>query len=246
MRLQRIVLLLLVLLLVIGLEVTLMSRCSSDETDGPGHAVTVTPSAPPATNEPNTTPTVPPIVVNTPQPGFTSPPLSTAIPTRPPTQPPAPTSPPTQRPTPTSAPTQPPPTQPPAPTVPPASVTASGSFSSDTGAGINMAISWQAVDQGNGTTRLRITGTVNSWSLQVMSQPISISFSGYSKSLMGSSVNYSGGSMASNSLFSTEMDVATGTSGTMTVTWSYNGTYGSGDNQVTLPTITASDYVYTN
>lgn len=247
MRMQRILLLLLVLLLVIGLEVVLMSRCSREEPAGPGGAIaTPTPGMTQTTETPDdTAPTVPPIVVNTPVPGFTSPPLTTVPPTRPPTQPPAAT----QRPAPTNPPTQAPtaaPTNPPPPTVPPASVTASGSFSSDTGAGINMTISWQAVDQGNGTTRLRITGTVNSWSLQVMSQPVSISFSGYSKSLMGGSINYSGSAMGSNSLFTTDLDVATGTSGTMTVTWSYNGTYGSGDNQVSLPSISASDYVYTN
>ena len=233
MRVQRILLLLLVLLLVVGLEVALMSRCSDEEAQGPGGLVgTVTPSAPP-TEDPTVTPTVPPIVVNTPRPGFTSPPVSTAPPTRPPTQPP----PPTQAPAPTT---------PPPPTQAPASVTGSGSFSSDTGSGVNMSISWQAVDLGNGTTRLKITGTVSSWSLQVMSQPISISFSGYSKSLMGSSINYNGNGPAVNNLFSTELDVASGTSGTMSVVWSYNGTYGTGENQVSLPTITASDYVYTN
>lgn len=243
MRVQRILLLLLVLLLVVGLEVTLMSRCSNEEADGPGGLVsTVTPSAPP-TEDPTVTPTVPPIVVNTPRPGFTSPPISTAPPTRPPTQPPAPTPKPTQPPAPTQAPA---PTNPPPPTQAPASVTGSGSFSSDTGAGVNMSVSWQAVDLGNGTTRLKITGTVSSWSLQVMSQPISISFSGYSKSLMGSSINYTGNGPSVNNLFSTELDVASGTSGTMSVVWSYNGTYGTGENQVSLPTITASDYVYTN
>ena len=146
-----------------------------------------------------------------------------------------------------TSPTQAPaPTNPPPPTQAPASVTGSGSFSSDTGAGVNMSVSWQAVDLGNGTTRLKITGTVSSWSLQVMSQPISISFSGYSKSLMGSSINYTGNGPSVNNLFSTELDVASGTSGTMSVVWSYNGTYGTGENQVSLPTITASDYVYTN
>ena len=126
-------------------------------------------------------------------------------------------------------------------------MTASNSFSSDTGTGVNMAVSWTATDMGNGTTRLTINGTVNSYSLQVMSQPVSISFSGYAKSLMGNSIDVSNnGSISSSTLFSTTMDVATGTSGTMNVVWSYNGTYGTGDNQVSLPTITASDYVYTD
>lgn len=104
-----------------------------------------------------------------------------------------------------------------------------------------MSVSWTATDLGNGMTRLSINGTVNSYALQASSLPISISFSGYSTSLMGSSINVGEG-LHSSSLFSTSMDVATGTSGTMTVTWSYNGTY----SDVSIPSIVASDYVYTN
>lgn len=239
MKLQRVIVLLLVLALVIGLEVVLMTKCS-------GGPETAEPTQTPAATEPaeaTAAPTQPP-AVTTPVPGYTSPPAPAApnsgnnnTGTSTPTQAPAPTQAPTQAPPPTQAPTQAPPA---------GTVTASNSFSSDTGTGVNMTISWTATDMGNGTTRLTINGTVSSYSLQVMSQPVSISFSGYAKSLMGNSIDVSNNSISTNSLFSTTMDVATGTSGTMNVVWSYNGTYGSGENQVSLPTITASDYVYTD
>ena len=48
-------------------------------------------------------------------------------------------------------------------------------------------------------------------------------------------------SLTSNSLFSTSIDVDTGSSGDMTVSWKYNGVYGG----TSLSDITASGYVYT-
>ena len=241
MKMQRIVVLLLVLALVIGLEMVLMTKCSSDGS-APAATIAPSPSAEP-TVDATAAPTAPQQPINTAPVGYTSPPAPAAPNTNnnnnnnntsTATQAPAPT----QAPTPTAAPTQP---------STAGTVTASNSFSSNTGTGVNMGISWTATDMGNGTTRLTINGTVSSWSLQVMSQPISISFSGYTKSLMGNSIDVGdSANMSTNALFSTTMDVATGTSGTMNVVWSYNGTYGHGDSEVSLPTITASDFVYTN
>lgn len=243
MRLQRIVILLVVLGLIVGLEVMLMSRCSRQEnTPAPTREPIATSEpvretiAPAATDNP--TFTTGPV-------GFTSPPMPSNTPVQV-TNPPAPTVQPTRQPTPTPAPTAtptPPPTDPPeqAPgTV--HTVTASGSFSSNTGTALNMGVSWQAVDQGDGTTTITVSGTANSYSLNVSGKGVSINFGGYSTSVTSNAVNVTSSTPVQNSIFSTSLNVPTGTAGTMTVTWNYNGAYGD----TSLPTITASDYVYTN
>ena len=238
MKKQRIAILVIVLALIVIAEVLLMNRCTGEPASAPRPTATAVPTEEPA----ETAPTAPPVTTSTLRPGFTSPPNSAGggssnntSPTRAPsaTEPPART----QAPEPTAPPTA-PPTEPP----PAGQVTASNSFSSNTGVGLNMNVSWTATDMGNGTTRLTITGTVNSYELNVMSLPVSISFSGYSASLMGSSINAGSGGMQSNNLFTTSMDVASGTAGTMTVTWNFNGEYSS----TPISTITASDFVYTD
>ncbi len=241
MKTKRVAIVLLVLALVVGAEALLMSSLTGNGGGGP--AATPQPSvSPEPTDVPAAvTPTAPPAMTNTFRPGFTSPPNNVGAdnnnssPTRAPspTNAPEPTrAPATATPKPTAPPTEPPPVE---------SVTASNSFSSYTGVGLNMSVSWTATDLGDGTTRLSINGTVNSYALEVMSLPVSISFSGYTRSLMGNSIS-AGDGLHSNGLFSTSMDVPTGTSGTMTVTWSYNGTYSGTE----ISDVTASDFVYTN
>ena len=237
MKTKRVAIILLVLALVVGAEALLMSSLTGSGGNGP--AATPQPSASAApTDEPAAaTPTAPPAMTSTFRPGFTSPPNSVgnnASPTRAPaTNAPEPTrAPATATPKPTAPPTDPPPSE---------RVTASNSFSSYTGVGLNMSVSWTATDLGDGTTRLSISGTVNSYALDVMSLPVNISFSGYSRSLMGNSISVGDG-LHSNGLFSTSLDVPTGTSGTMTVTWNYNGTYSGTE----IADVTASDFVYTN
>lgn len=253
MKLQRVAILLLALGLVVALEVVLMNTF----TGGGGSAeVTPTPSTVPS-GESTPVPTAPlavPSVMPT-LPGFTSPPLggggnnsgggnnnnnnntnnnnnnnnnNNSTRTNPPN--------PTQRPNPTAAPTNPPP-----PTDPPGTSVGSGSFSSNTGTGLNMSVSWEAREQGGGTSRVYINGTVNSYTLYVMSQPVSISFGGYSTSVMGKALNVTdSASQTSTSLFSTYIDVPSGTSGSMTVSWRYNGTY----SDVQIDNIVASGNVY--
>lgn len=245
MRLQRMAILFLVLALVVGLEVLLMSRCTTTE-----ETLSVTPSAiPQSTTGSVPTPTAIPTIVPT-MPGFTSPPaggVSTGGNTgssggnnnssgnnnnnnssR------------TSAPQPTATPK---PTDAPPPTQAPGTNLGSGSFSSDTGTNLNISVSWEARDQGNGKCRVYITGTVKSYSLNVGSRPISISFGGYSTSVNGSSLNVaSGGGIKNSSLFSTYLDVPAGTEGTMTVSWRYNGTY----SEVPIETVTASGTVYTS
>lgn len=243
MKGKRIAVLLLVFGLVIALEVVMMSRCTRDES-----AALPTASAAPsdAPEQSGTTPVLPAAATALPEaPGYTSPPGAT-LPTRPPedTQAPAPTRAPTQAPAPTKA-----PTQAPAPTAPPTdapvgsvgSTVSSGHFSSNTGTSLNLSVSWKATELGNGKVRITIDGTVNSYSVQAAALPVSISFGNYSASVTGSSISVSNESLTSSSLFSTSIDVDSGTTGTMTVSWKYNGEYSG----TSLGDITASDYVYT-
>lgn len=235
MKTQRIIAILAVLVLVVGLEVVLMNRCTREDASAP--LASTAPS-----DAPDQAATAPPVASAMPtEPGFTSPPgPGLGVPT----EPPAATAAPTNPPAPTQAPTEPPaPT--PAPTEPPAgsvgSTVSSGSFSSNTGLSLNISVSWKAVNQGDGSVRLDITGTVNSYALNAMALPVSISFGGYSTSVTANSVNVTGSSMASNTLFSTSMSVPADMEDTMTVTWNYNGTY----SDTSLSEITASGYVNT-
>ncbi len=246
MKTKRIAILLVALMLIVALEVVMMNRCTrGDEAARP--TPTAEPSAAPDPSQtgdqagaqaglPGAASTA------TARPGFTSPPgPGNGAPTQPPaTNAPAAT----QRPASTPAPTQPPAPTPEPTDVPPSSVggtLSSGTFSSNTGTSLNMSVSWSATNLGDGRARLDITGTVNSYDLQVQALPVSISFGDYSTSVTGRSITASGGSLASNTLFTTSMEVSTDMAGTMTVTWQYNGEY-SGS---TLSEITASDYVNT-
>ncbi len=176
--------------------------------------------------------------------GYTSPPYSTKAPTQ---QLPPPTAEPvTQEPTATAVPQSAPPTaEPPVPeTAAPVpqttgSATTSGSASSNTGTGLNMTISWQSEEIGGGTTRLSISGTVQSYSLQIMSQPVAIQLGGYSTSVMGNSINVTEDNYTETPLFSAVLDVPSGTTGTLTVTWNYQGTYSG----VSMSEITASGFI---
>lgn len=133
-----------------------------------------------------------------------------------------------------------PPTEPPSSGV--GSILASDGFSSDTGVGLNLNVSWQAVDLGGGRARISVSGSVSSYALAVMSLPVTISFGGYSTTVTGNSIDISSGAgLTTSSLFSTSFDVDAGSAGDMTVTWSYGGVY----SQVELPEIVASGYVYT-
>ena len=230
MNLRRIIILVVVLLLIIGLEVFLMDRLSRPDTPSAAEPT----AEPEITQAPDAAPTVPQAPVNTPyEPGVTSPPAPPVITQAPST--PAPTSPPTAPPTdpPTPAPTDPP---------PPSDVTTgSGSFSSDTGTALNLSVDWTAVDHGDGTVTVSVTGSVISYELDVGSAGVTVSFGGYSTSCSGNSLSVGSGGFTVSRLFSTSLTVPSDTEGTMTVTWNYNGTY----SEVSLPTITASGYVYT-
>ncbi len=252
MKTRRIVILLLALGLIVALEGVLVGRLDRRDTAQAPQPPAVT--APPAAGADGLTATQPPVaspIATIPQ--FTPLPedlLATPTPTAPPpvitptpvppTKAPTPTPvPPTKAPTPTPVPT---PSPTPTPLPPTDTVTAADSFGSDTGTPLNMGVSWRAVDHGDGTTTISISGTVTSYTLQLGVTAINVSFEGYSASATGSSVNVNSSSLVTNSLFSTSMTVPSGTAGNMTVSWGYNGRYG----EVSLGTITATGFVYTN
>lgn len=242
MKLQRLAIILLVMGLVAGLEGMMLRTFTGSGGGEQTVEATPVPSAEP-TEQVQITPappaTIPTMIPDLP--GFTSPPAGSsggnggsssgnASPTKAPAKA-------TEKPKPTAKPTDPPP-----PTEAPGTSVGSGSFSSNTGASLNISVSWEAKDQGNDTCRVYINGSVNSYSLEVGSRPVSISFGGYSTSVMGKSLNVSSNSMTSSSLFSTYIDVPSGTSGTMTVSWNYNGTY----SEVQIGEVVASGGVYTS
>ena len=247
MRKGRIIALAILLALILAGELYLFTRCTRGDMPLPAQlsqqlsqaqgsaAVSATmPPAPAITAPPGYTGyTSPPANI---APSATQPPQETAPPTAPPTVTPAPT--PTDTPLPSAPPTDPPPT--PAPvTPPPGTVVSSGSASSSTGTNLNMSISWQAVDMGGGTTRVTVSGSVTSYSLQVMSEPVTVSVAGYSTTVMGSAINVADDSYTQTSLFSASLDVPSGTVGELSAVWSFQGTYSG----VSLPTVTASGYM---
>lgn len=239
MRLQRAAILFLVLGLLVGFEVVALDRFTGEET------AAVQPSAQPIapTAEIQATDIPVPTVIPT-QVGFTSPPgpsgnsssssssssnksssSSSNKSSSSSSSKPKATAKPTKKPDPTSV---------------PGTNIGSGSFSSSTGVGMNLNVSWKAQTY-NDKARIYITGTVNSYSLSVSGRSVSISYNGYSTSVTGKSINVSGNSQQSNELFSTHLDVPLDTSGTMTVTWKYNGTYHDTD----IPEVVASGNVFT-
>ena len=226
--------LLFILALIVVLEAALIARCSREDAAAPEPTAPVESMAPrPAITpiiEPERTPAQTP-----PTPETSEMPSPTPDPT--PTPTPAPTAVPTQAPTPapTAEPT-------PTPLAQNDTLTAAGSFSSDTGTALNMGISWSAVDHGDGTTTISVSGTVTSFTLQLAPTSITISYEGNSVSVVGNSITVDSIGYVTNNLFSTSMTVPSGTAGTMSVSWNYNGTYGDTE----LGTITASDFVYTS
>ena len=243
MRKGKIIALAIALILILGGELYLFARCSREDLPVPA------PLSSALAQAQVTTPvseTMPPAPAYTAPAGYTSPPVYTAPPTQPPletaspTQPPATDTPaPTVTPEPTATP-QPtaPPTEPPA-TAAPGTVVSSGSAVSSTGTNLNLAISWQGVDMGGGTTRYTVSGSIQSYSLQVISEPVTVSLGGYSTTVSGNAINVSDDSYAVTSLFTASLDVPTGTTGNLSATWNFQGSYSG----VSLPTVTATGYV---
>lgn len=159
-----------------------------------------------------------PAVVMTQSPEMTMPPAPTAVPETP-----------TPAPTPTATPEPTPePTATPAPTVPPTPTplpTYSGSFASDTGTGLNMSVDWETENLGNGTTRIHLTGKITSYSLVIMGSSVKITLGDSSTTSQAPAFNIGENGQVTSDLFTADLDVPTGTQGTLTVDWNFNGTY---------------------
>lgn len=157
------------------------------------------------------------------------------------TAPPPPTDAPAATAPPTEVPATPEPSPEPSPTPVPTAVPASdGSFQSNTGTNLNLIVSWRAEDQGNGTTRLYVVGSVSSYSLQVASTQVSITYGSSSTTATGSAISLEDGvSRTESGLFSATLDVPSGTTDTLTVNWAFKGSYSG----VSLPNIQASGQI---
>ncbi|MBR2716502.1 MAG: hypothetical protein IKD79_02035 [Oscillospiraceae bacterium] len=259
MKTRRLIALFVALLIIIGLEIALLSRCSRAATQAKLPEMTPIPTDPPisqefiapgtqtvppdATQPPEPTPTASPgmsPMVTTPSPSPIPTPTPTPLPTPTPTASPTPT--PTAGPTPTPADA---PTDTPAPTdAPPDGGTRQGSFSSSTGTSLNMNVAWSAADNGDGTTLITVSGTVTSYSLDLalLYEAAYINLADYGVTCNTNRVYVSPEEgNVTNPLFSTSFTVPTGTQGTMTVSWRFGGTYAG----VQMYTIEASGYVST-
>ena len=158
-------------------------------------------------------------------------------------EPVTPTPAPTQAPaTPTPVPTQAPATASPAPTAEPTPTPArssSGSCSSNTGVGLNMTVDWRTEDLGDGTTRVYLTGKIKSYSLDLGGTSVNVSLGGQSVVCSAPSFFVPDGSEAVSDLFSTSLDVPSGTTAELNVVWNSNCTYSG----VFLSTVTATGSV---
>lgn len=247
MKLQRVVVLVLVLSLVVGGEIVLMNTLTNRDSA----AVTLPSASPTAQADTAGVSTPQPATAEPTMPGYTSPPASSGGSTysdnsnsdaasnqSAATDPPSNSNNNTTTAA-TEAPVTAPPTEPPASGV--GSILASNSFSSNTGVGLNLNVSWQATDLGGGRARISVSGSVSSYDLDVMALPVTISFAGFSTTVTGSSISVGSG-MSTNPLFSTSFDVDAGAAGDMTVSWNFGGTY----SDVDLPQVVATGYVYTS
>ncbi len=203
MRNKKALILFIVLVVVIGLEVFLFVRFRDRLDLG---AIGGSAAAPAA--------------AITQSPEMTAPPVPTLAPA---TDTPEPTPTPTAAPTATPAPT---PTA--APTVPPTATPVpsnSGTIESDTGTVLNMIVDWETEALGDGNTRIHLTGKISSYSLAIQGSSVTITLGDHSTTCQSPSFNISQDTETVSDLFSTTLDVPTGTQGTLKVDWNYRGTY---------------------
>lgn len=226
MQKRRLIAVFVILILIIVVEALMLRSCSGSKADIPA-------------NEPQMTasPTTAPI---------TPAPTETPVPTQSPATP-APTQAPViSEPTPAPATATPKPTDTPAPTATPSygMEISRGSFSSSTGTSMNMTVNWVAYDDGNGNAVISLTGTVTSYSLQVMGlyDAVTLEMGDYSTTCNTEGIYLdSGVGQTTSPLFYTKITVPLGTCADMTATWKYGGSYSGVD----LPTVTATGYIYT-
>lgn len=209
------VLFIVVFLLVIAVVFTFFSSWKNDAPD-----VSANPTAP--SSDPGADIiTVAPTVVPTQSP-------ETPVPTSAST--PVPTPPPTPTPTPVPTPTQ---------SVFTESELGSGSFSSDTGAKLNIHADWSAKTVSDSQAEVTVTVYLDSYSLHLQAVPnsVNINLGGQYVSLGAPEVDYDGSAAISTELASKTftVDLSSGQSDTysLSVEWHFGGTYGD----VELPVV---------
>lgn len=138
---------------------------------------------------------------------------------------PTPTPTPTPRPTPTPAPT-PTPQPTPTPTPPPASDLGTGSFSSNTGVGLDLVVDWAAGAAADGSSSVTFAVSLSSYSLYTDSLPgaLTLTVGSETYTFDTPSVSYDGHTQI-NTPFATK--TVTVPAGTVSVKaeWFYRGTY---------------------
>ena len=237
MKKAAIVILVLVLIAVIGMEAFLFVEVKNLAgerglslaelfTAGPAAAVSAANTPEPKKESPILTPTPEPTA--TPEPTSTPEPTATAEPT------PEPTAVPTQGPPPTMVPV----TPTPEPTRRPAH---SGSCSSETGTPMDILVDWSTEDLGGGTTRVTITGTVSSYSLNIGRTTVDVTLGDQTASYDIGRLRVGQNVETKTDLFKITMDVPTGGEYPLTVDWNFGATYSG----VRLDKLTATDTVTT-
>ncbi len=116
-------------------------------------------------------------------------------------------------------------------------VTASGSFASQTGTGLNIYVSWNAQTDMFGQKTLNVTVSASSYSLfsGASANGVELSVNGMTYVATPNAINYSGNTMAMNVLAGFTIPNAVGPA-YMTAVWHFNGTYSG----VPISSITAS------
>lgn len=115
-------------------------------------------------------------------------------------------------------------------------VTSSGTFTSSTGAGLDVSVYWQAFKDASGNRKVRLDISLNCYNLYASSRydGITITLGGVTKTLNTDAIEYTGSS-TSILIGSTIMDLSDG-SVPCAVSWAFRGTY----NDVPLDLITAN------
>lgn len=203
-RNNAMLLLILLLVLIIVAASIFILRGTPSGKDGSPAKTDVTPAPPRETSAPS--PADPGTQPGT-EPGTSPTPAETPEPT------PSPT------PEPTPAPT-------PSPTPEPTPADAKGSFSSDTGTGLNLRVDWRTVTAGAGERKLQVDVSIVSYSIYASAQYRSITLRIGEKSWSADcpAVSYDGKDQIKTTVASFETDApAPGTQ--IAVEWAYGGTY---------------------
>ena len=116
------------------------------------------------------------------------------------------------------------PTVPPTPTLPPA--TASGSFSSATGTGLNLVADWRSYIDGSGNRKLRVDLSAQSYafSTDALWNALELTVNGVTYSANSPAVNYTGDNLRNTPLASFTVDVPSGNV-SLSAVWHYKGSY---------------------